>query len=172
MAHHHSSVNYVEPNITSAGFYKETSADNAMPWKVKDDYDRAPRLEDYSIYFNLEVEICSRENISANKTITSDVLILSYHTKPSESASTVNFMGGTKVKCSDANNSSMQYLTTNYADMYVGDLIDYGTTEMIGVKSVDIEYQGSCVPIVTVKFTDVRGISLFQPTELSRTNSY
>ncbi len=172
MAHHHSSVNYVEPNITSAGFYKETSADNAMSWKVKDDYDRAPRLEDYSIYFNLEVEICSRENISANRTITSDVLILSYHTKPSESASTVNFMGGTKVKCSDANNSSMQYLTTNYADMYVGDLIDYGTTEMIGVKSVDIEYQGSCVPIVTVKFTDVRGISLFQPTELSRTNSY
>ena len=63
MAHHHSSVNYVEPNITSAGFYKETSADNAMPWKVKDDYDRAPRLEDYSIYFNLEVEICSRENL-------------------------------------------------------------------------------------------------------------
>lgn len=172
MARHHSSVNYVEPNISSASLYKETGVDNVMSWKVKDDYDRAPRLEDYSIYFNLEVEICSRENISANKTITSDVLVLSYHTKPSESASTVNFMGGTKVKCSDANNSSMQYLTTNYADMYVGDLIDYGTTEMIGVKSVDIEYQGSCVPIVTVKFTDVRGISLFQPTELSRTNSY
>lgn len=32
-------------------------------------------------------------------------------------------------------------MTTNYADMYVGDLINYGTTEMIGVKSVDIEYQ-------------------------------
>ena len=86
MARHHSSVNYVEPNISSAGLYKETGVDNVMSWKVKDDYDRAPRLEDYSIYFNLEVEICSRENISANKTITSDVLVLSYHTKPSESA--------------------------------------------------------------------------------------
>ena len=172
MANPHSSVNYVEPNLTATGFFKDTGEGNVNPWKFDDDYERAPRLEDYSIYFNLEVEICSRENISANRTITSDVLIMSYRTKQSDSASTVNFMGGTKVKCCDAKNTSMQYLTTRYADMYVGDLIDYGTTEMIGVKSVDIEYQSSCVPIVTVRFTDVRGLSLFQPTELSRTNSY
>lgn len=175
MAHHHSSVNYVEPNISSAGKFARMDKEGTQhieDWKFNDDYDRAPRLEDYSIYFNLEVEICSRENISANRTITSDVLILSYHTKPNGSASTVNFMGGTKVKTGNDKYEPMQYLTTNYADMYVGDLIDYGTTEMIGVKSVDIEYQGSCVPVVTVKFTDVRGISLFQPTELSRTNSY
>ena len=175
MAHHHSSVNYVEPNISSAGKFArmdEKGEQHIEDWKFNDDYDRAPRLEDYSIYFNLEVEICSRENISANRTITSDVLILSYHTKPNGSASTVNFMGGTKVKTGNDKYEPMQYLTTNYADMYVGDLIDYGTTEMIGVKSVDVEYQGSCVPVVTVKFTDVRGISLFQPTELSRTNSY
>ena len=175
MASNHSSVNYVEPNINSSASFAMIGKNGKQviePWKVEDYFERAPRLEDYSIYFNLEVEICSRENISSNKTIASDVLILSYHTKPNESASTVNFMGGTKVKCGDENNTSMQYLTTNYADMYVGDLIDYGTTEMIGVKSVDIEYQNSCVPIITVKFTDVRGISLFQPTELSRTNSY
>lgn len=175
MAHHHSSVNYVEPNISSAGKFARMDKGGTQrieDWKFNDDYDRAPRLEDYSIYFNLEVEICSRENISANRTITSDVLILSYHTKPNGSASTVNFMGGTKVKTGNDKYEPMQYLTTNYADMYVGDLIDYGTTEMIGIKSVDIEYQGSCVPVVTVKFTDVRGISLFQPTELSRTNSY
>ena len=172
MANAHSSVNYVEPNLTASGYFKDTGGNNINSWKFDDDYERAPRLEDYSIYFNLEVEICSRENISANRTITSDVLIMSYRTKQNDSASTVNFMGGTKVKCGDAKNTSMQYLTTRYADMYVGDLIDYGTTEMIGVKSVDIEYQSSCVPIVTVKFTDVRGLSLFQPTELSRTNSY
>ena len=175
MTHHHSSVNYVEPNISSVSKFARMDKEGTQhieDWKFNDDYDRAPRLEDYSIYFNLEVEICSRENISANRTITSDVLILSYHTKPNGSASTVNFMGGTKVKTGNDNYEPMQYLTTNYADMYAGDLIDYGTTEMIGVKSVDIEYQGSCVPVITVKFTDVRGISLFQPTELSRTNSY
>ena len=43
---------------------------------------------------------------------------------------------------------------------------------MIGVKSVNIEYAKSCVPIITVQFTDVRGLSLFQPTELSRDNTY
>lgn len=168
----HSNVCYVEPNISSSGVYKDAGMNNTINWKVDDEYDRSPRLEDYSIYFNLEVEICSRENISANKTITTDVLILSYRTKPNESASTINFMGGTKVKTGNNNYQPMDYLTTNYADMYVGDLIDYGTTEMIGIKSIDIEFQGACVPTVTIKFTDVRGLSLFQPTELSRTSSY
>lgn len=168
----HSNVCYVEPNISSVGIYKDSGMNNMVTWKVDDEYDMSPRLEDYSIYFNLEVEICSRENISANKTITTDVLILSYRTKPNESASTINFMGGTKVKTGNNNYQPMDYLTTNYADMYVGDLIDYGTTEMIGIKSIDIEYQGACVPTVTIKFTDVRGLSLFQPTELSRTSSY
>ena len=54
----------------------------------------------------------------------------------------------------------------------LGDLVNYGTTEMIGIKSVNIEYAKSCVPIITVQFTDVRGLSLFQPTELSRDNTY
>ncbi len=172
MSKHHSSVCYVEPNLISPKMEKGVGALNIEPWAVSDGYERVPRLEDYSIYFNLEVEVCGRENISSNKTITSDVLVMSYRTTQGSTASTVNFMGGTKVKCYDEKNSSAQYLTTNYADMYVGDLIDYGTTEAIGIKSVDIEYQGSCVPIVTVKFVDVRGLSLFQPTELGRTNSY
>lgn len=172
MANVHSSVNYIEPNLSASGLFKVTNESGGTSWKVDDNYERAPRLEDYSIYFNLEVEICGRENISANKKITSDVLILSYRQNLNTSAETVNFMGGTKVKPSNEGYNPMQYLTTNYADMYVGDLYDYGTTEMIGVKSVDIEYQASCVPVVTVNFTDVRGISLFQPTELSRANSY
>ena len=63
-------------------------------------------------------------------------------------------------------------LTTKYADMFVTDLVDYGTTEMLGIKSVDIEYNSACVPIITIKFTDVRGMSLFQPTELNNNKSY
>ena len=175
----HSSVNYVEPNLTatSGEFVTETDGNGKSKtvwksWKVDDDYERAPRLEDYSITVNLEVEVCSRNNISQSKKITSDVLILSYKTNVSNDMSVVNFMGGTKVKTGNNNYKPMQYLTTNYADMYVGDLIDYGTTEMIGIKSIDVEYLKSCVPIITIKFTDVRGLSLFQPTELSRTNEY
>ena len=166
----HSSVNYIEPNFSAVK--GEFSGGTFLNWALKDDYERAPRLEDYSIMLNLEVEVCSRKNISKNETVTKDVLILSYTTNQSNGTSVVNFMGGTKIECNDAENHNINFLTTNYADMYVGDLINYGTTELIGVKSVDIEYQKSCVPIINIKFTDVRGLSLFQPTELSRTNSY
>ena len=168
---HHSSVNYVEPNLTSVASTNDSN-NGIVSWKVADDYERAPRLEDYCITLNLEVEVCSRENLSADDTITSSVLIMSYKTQQNGSGDTVNFMGGTKIKCGNSEDTQIPFLTTNYADMYVGDLIDYGTTEMIGLKSIDIEYEKSCVPIISIKFTDVRGLSLFQPTELSRTNSY
>ena len=170
MAKHHSSVNYVEPNVSAESAWSDSGG--TYDWAVDDGYNRAPRIEDYCIMVNLEVEVCSRNNISANKRITKDVLVLSYKSNNKTGESTVNFMGGTKVMCGDAENRSMNYLTTNYADMYVGDLIDYGTTEMIGIKSIDIEYEKACIPRITIKFTDVRGLSLFQPTELSRTNSY
>ena len=166
----HSSVNYIEPNFSAVK--GEFSGGTFLNWALEDDYERAPRLEDYSIMLNLEVEVCSRKNISKNETVTKDVLILSYTTNQSNGTSVVNFMGGTKIECNDAENHNINFLTTNYADMYVDDLVNYGTTELIGVKSVDIEYQKSCVPIINIKFTDVRGLSLFQPTELSRTNAY
>ena len=160
MARHHANVNYVEPNYSS------------VDWKVDDEYDRAPRLEDYCVMFNIEVEVFNRDNIVNGETTQKDVLVLSCNLNKSTSSSTVNFLGGTKIECGDKDNSYMRYATTNYADMYVGDLVNYGTTEMIGVKSVDIEYEKSCVPIITIQFTDVRGMSLFQPTELSRSDIY
>lgn len=170
MAKPHASVNYVEPNFSATG--QEFSGGGFTSWRVYDDFERAPRLEDYSITLNIEVEVCGRVNISQSERMTKDVLILSYTTKQSNGESVVNFLGGTKIYCNDTNNHYVNYLTTNYADMYVGDLVNYGTTEMIGIKSVDIDYQKSCVPIINIKFTDVRGLSLFQPNELSRTNAY
>lgn len=171
---HHSSVNYVEPNISSPGLNGFFSTSNIDSWKTRDSYNRSPRLEDYCIVLNIEVEVCSRDNIFSSGKEETDVLIMQWttHNNNDGKSSTVSFLGGTKVKSNNANNHSVNYLTTNYADMYVGDLVDYGTTEMIGVKSVDIEYQKSCVPILNIVFTDVRGLSLFQPTELSRTNQY
>lgn len=171
----HSTVRYVEPN-TNIGLFSATTNDieNGYEldiWHPDDGYERAPRLEDYCIALNLEVEVSSRFTQG-----TKDVLILQWSGDNKEG---VSFMGGTKIggyKVDGVNRSarltSGDYLTTYYADMYVGDLIDYGTTEMIGIKSVNIEYAKSCVPIISIKFTDVRGFSLFQPTELSRTNSY
>lgn len=160
MPRHCANVNYVEPNYSSAD------------WKADDGYDRSPRLEDYCVMFNIEVEVFNRDNIVNNSKEQSQVLIMSCQLDRSTSATTVNFLSGTKVECHDKGSHFMRYATTNYADMYVGDLVDYGTTEMIGVKSVDVEYEKSCVPIVTIQFTDVRGMSLFQPTELNRNDTY
>lgn len=166
MSKHHSSVNYVEPNLSQL----------ANDWKVDNDLPRTPRLEDYCMMLNIEVEVFKRDNVmtssSDNDGDGHQTYICSARKLTPSSDFVVSFMGGTKVKCHDKNNRSVPYLTTHYADMTTDDLYDYGTTEMIGIKSVDIEYQSSCVPIITINFTDVRGLSLFQPTELSRQNSY
>ena len=171
----HSSVLYVEPNI-AVGY----DSDESKTWRVKDDFDRSPRLEDYCIAMNIEVEICSRDKVMEDTQSLSEVLILQY--KNTDKVGYVNFMGGTKIggwnfdkegiKRTPRLKNTPDALTTYYADMYVGDLIDYGTTEMIGIKSVNIDYEKNCVPIINVVFTDVRGLSLFQPTELSRNNAY
>lgn len=173
MARNHASVNYVEPNVSAMRFWTADESGNSVSssW-VNDDYNRTPRLEDYCMMVNLEVEVCSRNNISANERISSEVLVMSYKSNNKTGESTVSFFSGTKIKCNDKDDSSVNFLTTNYADMYVGDLVDYGTTEMIGIKSIDVEYEKSCIPRITIRFTDVRGMSLFQPTELSRVNAY
>lgn len=167
MSNAHSTVTYVEPNMIH------------QDWQHKDDFERILRQEDYCIAMNIEVEISSRDSQGSIKDGNKDVIILQWNNN-NKSHNSVSFMGGTKIGGYDINGlnrtprlkDTKQNLTTYYADMYVGDLINYGTTEMIGIKSVDIEYAKSCVPIINIKFTDVRGLSLFQPTELSRDNSY
>ena len=161
----HSTVTYVEPNI----IYQD--------WQVKDGHERVPRLEDYCIAMNIEVEISSRDSQGSIKDGDKEVLIMQWNNGKGEK---VSFMGGTRIGGYDYKGidrsarikGTSQNLTTYYADMYVGDLIHYGTTEMLGIKSVNVEYAKSCVPVITVQFTDVRGLSLFQPTELSRDNTY
>ena len=170
MANPHSSVIYVEPNSEKPD------------WNlVGDEFERAPRLDDYCIALNLEVEVCSRTKAVGVET---SVYIMSWDNKGDK----VSFMSGTKIggydyydnglkrKAKlDSNNDRKdlkEVLTNYYADMYVGDLVNHGTTEMIGIKSVTIDYKKSCVPEITIQFTDVRGLSLFQPTELSRDNTF
>lgn len=167
----HASVIYVEPNM-------EPIKDG---WAVEDTFERAPRLEDYCVAMNIEVEVCSRDKVDTMSQNLSEVLIMQWRNDNGENKKDfVNFMGGTKigeynidgVKRTPRLENTYDALTTYYADMYVGDLVDYGTTEMVGIKSVNIEYERSCVPIITVVFTDVRGMSIFQPQELARDNVY
>ena len=121
---------------------------------------------------NIGVEVSSREDGLRKQEKDNRVLILSY--RDNGNTSTVNFMSGTKISTiKDKNNNEVDYraLTSNPMDMYVTDLIDYGTTEMIGVKSVNIDYDSGYIPKITIQFTDVRGMSLFQPKELNYDHS-
>ena len=160
MPKHHSSVAYVEPNDVNT-FDKGVIAGDGF-------YDRAPNLEDYCIALDIEVELSSREDAVRENTKENNVIIMSYRSKGNGEEDRVSFMSGSKMQVAGSPNM----LTSKYADMFVTDLVDYGTTEMIGIKSLDIEYNNACVPIITIKFTDVRGMSLFQPTELNNNQSF
>lgn len=160
MANPHSSVCYVEPNLVFDRKITDTS---------EFDYGKIINPEDYCIFFSLTVEMSKREHELKNEFIT-----MTYTSEGNSGSTNINFMGGTMVEGrynGDKKDTAKPYLTTKYADMYVTDLEDYGTAEMLGIKSVNIEYESATIPIITIKFTDVRGMSLFTPTELSRTNT-
>lgn len=167
MATPHSSVMYVEPNYT---FKSLTDVANDG-----DTHDRAPDLEDYCIALDIIVELSSRNKIlSQNSSKDNRTIIMSYNDRKGNK-SNVRFMSGTMVGGYDKlfngdfvpKMAGENVLTSYYADMYVTDLVDYGTTELLGIKSVDVDYNSTCVPVITVKFTDVRGMSIFQPNELN-----
>ena len=165
MANHNATVTYVEPN----NLYD--SLDQCVGGNVH--YDRAPDLEDFCMAMNIGVEVSSREDGLRKIESDNKVLILAY--KDNGTTSSISFLCGTKIGTTkDTNGNDVDYraLTTGPMDMYVTDLVDYGTTEMIGIKSINIDYNSSEVPMVTVQFTDVRGMSLFQPKELNYDNSF
>jgi hypothetical protein len=156
----HSSVRYVEPNsdLENISNYSEYVTTDG---KV---YDKIINPEDYCIGLSITTELCNRGQSS---TAGNQVVMMSWENTGENSK--VNFMSGTLMPSvkndSIHNNLNIPYLTTNYADMYVSDLVHYGTTEMIGIKSVNIDFENATLPVITVQFTDVRGMSLFTPKE-------
>lgn len=173
MPNPHSSVAYVEPNYSYSGLTL-AAADGEY-------YDRAPNLEDYCIALDIIAELSSRHlSLTENMEKENKVIVMSYEDKGDGQKSKVRFMSGTKIGGYDrtsegeftARLSTPNNLTTYYADMHITDLVDYGTTEMLGIKSVDVDYNSTCVPLITVKFTDVRGMSIFQPNTLNDDISY
>ena len=54
------------------------------------------------------------------------------------------------------------FATTNWTD--IGSQNSSGILEGFGIKSIDIKYNASLVPVVDITFTDVRGSSLFDVT--------
>lgn len=153
----HSSVQYVEPNRYDniSTFTKEISVNGEPFNKIIDP-------ENYCIGVSLTTSLCNR-----GFQVTDDKTAVTLNCDMTNSGSKVSFMSGKLVKAVNYD-KDIPYLTTDYADMYVTDLQDFGTTEMIGIKSINIDFENAVLPVITIQFTDVRGMSLFTPKELSR----
>ena len=171
MAQPHASVKYVEPNYVYSGLTAAANDGNR--------HDRAPDLEDYCIGLDIVVELSSRHKSLRDMPAENKVIVMSYEDRKGQKG-TVRFMSGTRIGGYRKNDSGaftpnlygQNVLTSYYADMHITDLVDYGTTEMVGIKSVDIDYNSTCVPVINIKFTDVRGMSIFQPSELNDDKSF
>ena len=159
MASPHSSVNYVEPNIV---FDREITNQSEF------NFEKIINPEEYCIALKITVERYDRRVSTSSEFIT-----LSWNSSGDKEKTTrVNFMSGTLMTDTANNNNTIPYMTTKYADMYVTDLVDYGTSEMLGIKSVNIEFESAVVPVITVQFSDVRGMSLFTPAEMGKDSRF
>lgn len=108
--------------------------------------------EDYCISVSLLVQIGNRNScgIGDNKTM--------YFTSEN---GTISFMGGM-----GGDSKGPGYLTSNFTEVnnVPG---SSGNRECLGIESIDISYQSWFFPVVTIKFVDVRGSSLMNPSENS-----
>ena len=143
-----------------------------MPYQVEPVIYREPNwnenlvLEEYGIYVDLKVEVRGRE-VSSNATANKRTYFIEW-TSSKGGNSSINFFSGSEIA-----GSKRRFLTTNYTNTFLGDIVDgNGTNELFGIESIDIEYNAYYVPQVTIKFVDIRGASLFAQTELSHSSKY
>ena len=148
-------INYIEPNL----IHSIEGDDGTF-------YETTPNMEDYCVVVNLGVTIQGKR-YAVGDMEGGNRVIMSFNV----SEGTVNFMQGTKIYY-DTQAQSGDYinsLTTDYADMspkeYLTSKGKTTTTELFGIESIDINYDNYYVPQVTVRFVDVRGMSLFMPEE-------
>lgn len=160
-------VKYIEPNYSS-------SIPMEGPRGLHS-YEFQSPLEDYNIFVNLRVEVRGRE-IRTDYNTNNKVFIMNYYSQ--QGKETVSFLQGTNYPTAQQNvyGKNNPSLTTNYLDhLYLNDLVKRdengvvsdtnASTELFGINSIDIQYNNYMVPEVTIKFTDIRGASLFAAEE-------
>lgn len=149
-------INYIEPNLIN---------------KIVDEngnvFEQTPNLEDFCIAVNIGVTLYNRKSgIKSIEGLNKTRYILNWNGYEGS----VNFMRGSQIFYDETKTNSINSLTTDYADFYYDDLVNnsekLASAEMFGIESIDINYDNYYVPQVTVKFIDIRGISLFMPEEL------
>lgn len=108
--------------------------------------------EDMSIAVDLEVVSKSRNNITTNDGNVKLSMI--------SGTNRTNFLEGSKI-------GNTNVLTSFFSDISYSENQDSDTNknEAMCINSIDIEFQSWYVSSVVIKFTDVRGASLFSPSE-------
>lgn len=116
--------------------------------------------EDYCMSVDLTVHIANRYSCGwAKKNGMEKVL------KYSSEEQTISFLKGSKI----SDNLSGTYLTTNFTDISMTNPGE-NTSECLGIESISITYNTWTHPEVTIKFVDVRGATVMQPSEAAYYN--
>lgn len=147
-------INYIEPNdlVKYSGIIsgKHNNGDNIY-WNP----------EDLSIDVDLQVLVPDR----THRTIIKDNTSFETFISASKDSVFKSFLGGNEI--SVGNKTGKEYLTTEATDIsfQTYDKDGVGKKECLGINSIDITFDAHFYPQVTMRFTDVRASSLFQPAE-------
>lgn len=116
--------------------------------------------EDLTVAVDLEVITKSRRNITHGDNEMNNITVATMV----DARKKVNFLGGQEI-------GDSKVLTTYFTDIKYDENINDTLEEAMSISSIDIEFNSWYVANVNIKFVDVRGASLFSPTEHNYSNS-
>lgn len=105
-------------------------------------------LEDLSIYVQLET------SKTARTILTGDGTSGGQKSSDNKAAVQISFIEGSEY-------GGKKSLTTNFTDLTTN-LSDESNGESLGITSIDIEFNSSYAPLITINFVDLRGSAIFQ----------
>lgn len=135
-------LKYIEPTNLNNEYDSGYSEDITYPY------------EDYCMSVDLTVRYANRYSCGWGGD-NGDETVLKY----SSSNGSLSFFGGTKI--GDLEDG---YLTTTYTDISMTNP-GTNTSECLGIQSISISYDSWMHPVVVIKFIDVRGATVMQPSE-------
>lgn len=148
---HNNNVLFIEPNLFT------------RPQLNNTEIEYTPNLEDYCIYCDLEVELISKFNDSITKAIRLQWIT---HNLDSEGKNiNISWLGGAQY--GDAHALTTSYTDVSYKTIHDNAKKQQQDTELFGINSITINYDSWITPTIKIKFTDIRGMSLFGSEEFA-----
>ena len=163
---------YVEPGV----YFNENGEQTYGVFNdnIRGSVEVAPDLEDFCVTVDLQVEV-PRRKFTANSISENEIIKFSFSSGKDKNGK-ITFFSGAKRTYKDGDNviESVDLSTAPYECTTLEDLRDKNergkAKELFGINSIDIEYNNYAVPVVTINFTDIRGIGLFASEEMLRDN--